>query len=410
MVDVAKEMQREGLNLPLLIGGATTSRVHTAVKIEPEFNLNQVIHVLDASRSVTVVERLLGDRKDEFVQEIKQDYDKLRVHHQNSRAQKEILPISAARSKGLQLDLSQLACKPAFIGVQTIEVETKTLRAYIDWTPFFRTWELYGKYPEILSDELVGGEAKKVFDDAQRMLDTLEREEWLRNRGVFGLFPAQSTNEDDIEVLSEDGSEVIHTIHAIRQQTKKAEGVKQLALSDFIAQKGSGLNDYVGAFAVTSGIGIEPWIKQFEDDHDDYNSIMLKAIADRLAEAFAEYLHERIRKEFWGYEVDKNYTNDELINEKYQGIRPAPGYPACPDHTEKIGLFELLQVEERIGISLTDSLAMYPTASVSGWYFSHPDSKYFGVGKIGEDQLKSLSERKKIDFEVLRRWLGPNLM
>jgi 5-methyltetrahydrofolate--homocysteine methyltransferase len=410
MVDVAKEMQREGLNLPLLIGGATTSRVHTAVKIEPEFALNQVIHVLDASRSVTVVERLLGDRKDEFVQEIKQDYDKLRVHHQNSRAQKEILPISAARSKGLQLDLSQLAGKPAFIGVQTIEVETKTLRAYIDWTPFFRTWELYGKYPEILSDELVGVEAKKVFDDAQRMLDTLEREEWLQNRGVFGLFPAQSTNEDDIEVLSEDGSEVIHTIHAIRQQTKKAEGVKQLALSDFIAQKGSGLKDYVGAFAVTSGIGIEPWIKQFEDDHDDYNSIMLKAIADRLAEAFAEYLHERIRKEFWGYEADKNYTNDELINEKYQGIRPAPGYPACPDHTEKIGLFELLQVEERIGISLTDSLAMYPTASVSGWYFSHPDSKYFGVGKIGEDQLKSLSERKKMDLEVLRRWLGPNLM
>lgn len=406
MVHVAKEMQRAGMSIPLMIGGATTSRVHTAVKIEPEYNSGQVVHVLDASRSVTVVERLLGERKEEFVQEVRSDYEKLRVHHQRSRAQKEMLPIEDARSKGFKIDLTQVENKPATTGVQTIEVETVTLRNYIDWTPFFRTWELYGKYPEILNDVVVGEEARKVFDDAQRMLDRIEKEGWITNKGVFGIFPARSTPNDDIELLSDDRKTVIHTIHTIRQQSKKADGVDYLALSDFIAPDQSSIDDYIGAFAVTSGIGIEDRIARFEADQDDYNSIMLKALADRLAEAFAEHLHERVRKEFWGYEKNVYFSNEELISEKYQGIRPAPGYPACPDHTEKTGLFQLLNVEANTGISLTESLAMYPTASVSGWYFTHPQSKYFGVGKIAEDQLSSLAERKKMDIDVLRRWLS----
>jgi len=408
MVQIAKEMELNGIKIPLLIGGATTSRVHTAVKIDPEFSADQVVHVLDASRSVTVVDRLLGEKKDDFVREIQSDYTRIREQHSKNRAAKELLDLDIARSKRLQLDLTQVPPTPNQLGVTTIEVETQDLINYIDWTPFFRTWELHGRFPEILDDEIVGQEATRVYYDATAMLEKIISEHWLINRGVFGLFPANSENET-IYIYAPESNKEIHRIESLRQQLKKTEKAELLALSDFVASKASGTVDYVGAFAVTSGLGIEKYIEQFEQDHDDYNSILLKALADRLAEAFAEYLHERVRREYWGYEQGDKISNDDLIKEKYQGIRPAPGYPACPDHTEKTGLFKLLEVEKNIGVSLTTSLAMSPAASVSGWYFGHPQSKYFGVGLIGEDQLRNISERKAYKVEDMRRWLGPNL-
>lgn len=408
MVTVAKEMERANLNIPLMIGGATTSRVHTAVKIEEHFTKDQTVHVLDASRSVTVVESLLGSKKEAFVANLKQEYAKVREHHAKSRAEKTILPIEVARANKFQIDWNAHEIKkPNLLGTTSVEVRTSDLLDYIDWTPFFRTWELHGKYPAILEDEVVGVEAVKLFEDAKAMLNAIENENWLTHKAVLGIFKAQSVG-DDIELYDQSGNQ-IHTVHTMRQQSQKAKGVPHIALADFIAPKGSGIDDYIGGFVVTSGIGIEEKIEAFEADHDDYNSILLKALADRLAEAFAEYLHERVRKEFWGYADAENLTNDLLIKEKYQGIRPAPGYPACPDHTEKIGLFELLNATEATGVNLTDSLAMYPTASVSGWYFGHPDSKYFGVGKIGKDQVQSLAERKKYATEVMERWLSPNI-
>lgn len=408
MVIVAKEMERAGLKIPLMIGGATTSRVHTAVKIEPEFKADQVVHVLDASRSVTVVERLLGSRKGEFIDEVKSDYSKLREHHQKSRAAKEILALEEARSMGFELDLDRIPQKPNKLGIHRLEVQTEDLLDYIDWTPFFRTWELHGKFPAILEDEVVGSEAKRVYADAQAMLKRISAESWLSHKAVFGLFPANTIDETTILYDPVSGEE-IHRIESLRQQVKKTAGAVYHSLSDFVAPKESGLQDHAGAFVVTSGIGIEPLIEAFEKDHDDYSSIMLKALADRLAEAFAEYLHELVRRDYWGYEQQEKWSNEELIQEKYSGIRPAPGYPACPDHTEKIGLFKLLNAEENCGVSLTDSLAMYPTASVSGWYFGHPDSKYFGLGLIGEDQVRSIAERKGISLEDMKRWLSPNL-
>ena len=408
MFTVAKEMDRANLNIPLMIGGATTSRVHTAVKIEEHFTKDQTVHVLDASRSVTVVESLLGSKKEAFVANLKQEYAKVREHHAKSRAEKTILPLEVARENKFQIDWQEHQIEtPRLLGTTSVEVRTADLLDYIDWTPFFRTWELHGKYPAILEDEIVGAEAVKLFADAKEMLRAIENENWLTHKGVIGIFKAQSVG-DDIELFDENGSH-IHTIHTMRQQSQKAKGVPHIALADFIAPKETGLQDYMGGFVVTSGIGIEEKIAAFEADHDDYNSILLKALADRLAEAFAEYLHERVRKEFWCYSKNEELTNELLIKEKYRGIRPAPGYPACPDHTEKIGLFELLKGTEATGVSLTDSLAMYPTASVSGWYFGHPEAKYFGVGKIGKDQVQSLAERKKFATEVMERWLSPNI-
>ena len=408
MVTVAKEMERAELGIPLMIGGATTSRVHTAVKIEEHFTKDQAVHVLDASRSVTVVESLLGSKKEAFVKGLQEEYAKVRENHTKNRAQKTLLSIEDARKNKFKIDWdARDIVRPNRGGVIDIEFSTKELCDYIDWTPFFRTWELHGKYPAILKDEVVGAEAQQLFEDALKMLDQIQSENWLEHKGVVGIFRARSVG-DDVELLDTNDN-VIHVVHTIRQQLKKAPGVPNIALADFIAPAETGIQDYMGGFVVTSGLGIEERIAAFEADHDDYNSILLKALADRLAEAFAERLHEKVRTYIWGYATDENLNNEALIKESYQGIRPAPGYPACPDHTEKIGLFKLLEAEKRTGVTLTDSLAMYPTASVSGWYFAHPQSKYFGVGRINQEQVESLAERKGYSVEDMERWLSPNL-
>ncbi|MDG0972716.1 MAG: methionine synthase [Crocinitomicaceae bacterium] len=412
MVNMAKEMQRANLNIPLLIGGATTSRVHTAVKIEEHYKNNQTVHVLDASRSVTVVESLLGPKRDEFVKTTRADYDKLREHHAKSRANKTYLPLDEARRNKFKIEWKQEdIVTPQKLGItEFVNYNLAELVDYIDWTPFFQTWELAGRFPNILTDEVVGEAATKLYEDAKRMLDQIINEKWLEARAVIGLFPASSVNDDDIEIYTDDTRfEVLTVQHTIRQQLKKSDAANNIALSDFIAPKESGIQDYIGGFVVTTGLGIDEHIARFEADHDDYNSIMLKALADRLAEAFAERMHERVRKEFWGYASGETLENDELIKEKYQGIRPAPGYPACPDHTEKPDLFRILNATELTGVSLTESMAMTPTAAVSGWYFAHPQSKYFGVGKITKDQVESLAERKGLMVEEMERWLGPNL-
>ncbi|MCH2223743.1 MAG: cobalamin-dependent protein, partial [Crocinitomicaceae bacterium] len=410
MVTVAKEMERAKLSIPLMIGGATTSKVHTAVKIEEHFKLDQTVHVLDASRSVTVVEQLLGKKKSDFISDIKEEYKRVREHHAKHRAQKQLLSLSDARKNKFDIDWKEDAIQsPRELGIQEVSVEAKDLIPYIDWTPFFRTWELHGRYPNILTDEVVGKEATSLFEDAKQMLEQIQEEKWLEYKGVFGLFPAASV-DDDILIYADENREVIlHTQHCMRQQTKKAPGVPNYALSDFIAPLDSDIKDYVGGFVVTSGLGIKLKIDAFEADHDDYNSILLKALADRLAEAFAEYLHERVRKYHWGYVNDESFDNESLIKEKYQGIRPAPGYPACPDHTEKIGLFKLLDATRLTGVSLTDSLAMMPAASVSGWYFGNRKSKYFGVGKIGLDQVESLANRKGVSTQEMEKWLSSNI-
>ncbi len=412
MVFVAQEMEKEGVHVPLLIGGATTSRVHTAVKIEENLKSAQTVHVLDASRSVTVVDSLLGSKKDAFVSNLKEEYQKVRDNHAKKRQQKEYLSIEAARENRIKLDWdTQQIVPPNFIGTKVLEdYSLEEIREYIDWTPFFQTWELYGRYPKILDDEKVGEEARKVFSDAQAMLDTIISKKWLTAKAVFGIFPANTVNHDDIEIYSDsDRSNVAMTSNHMRQQLKKAKGAPNNCLADFIAPKETGVEDYIGGFVVTAGLGVEEHIDRFKADHDDYNSIMLKALADRLAEAFAELLHENVRKEHWGYSASESLQNEELIKEKYIGIRPAPGYPACPDHTEKPGLFKLLDATEQIGVSLTESYAMYPAASVSGWYFANPDSKYFGVGKITMDQVESLADRKGMGVEEMSRWLAPNL-
>ncbi len=412
MVNMAKEMQRAGLKIPLLIGGATTSRVHTAVKIEEHYQNNQTVHVLDASRSVTVVESLLGQKRDEFVKNIKLDYNKLREHHAKSRARKTYLSLPEARRNKNKVDFKEEDIHaPNILGKKEfVNYDLAELAEYIDWTPFFQTWELAGRYPNILKDEVVGEAATKLFEDAKKMLQKIIDEKWLEARAVIGLFPANSVNDDDIEIYTDESrTEVLSVQHAMRQQLKKSAKANNIALSDFIAPKESGLKDYIGGFVVTTGLGIDEHVKRFEADHDDYNSIMLKALADRLAEAFAERMHERVRKEFWGYAADEKFDNDALIKEKYQGIRPAPGYPACPDHTEKPDLFRILDATNITGVSLTESLAMFPTASVSGWYFAHPESKYFGVGKIAKDQVESMAKRKEMEFDAMEKWLGPNL-
>ena len=411
MVFVAKEMKRRGMKQPLLIGGATTSKIHTAVKIEPNYD-HPVIHVLDASRSVPVVSSLLSkDGRDSFVADIRSEYEMMRQRHQGKQIVKDYISIEEARNNRLKLDWSNYhPPKPSFLGTKVFEdYDLNDLRPYIDWTPFFSTWELHGKYPNILEDKMVGTEAKKLFADANALLDKIIAEKWLTAKGVIGFFEANS-QMDDIELKDLSHPEVLtdkrkSVLHHLRQQNKKGEGLPNYCLSDFIAPKDSGKQDYIGGFAVTAGIGIEKWLQHFQDNHDDYNKIMLAALADRLAEAFAERLHERVRKEFWGYAKSEQLENDELIREKYQGIRPAPGYPACPDHAEKPMLFKLLDAEKNAGIILTESNAMYPASSVSGWYFSHPDSKYFGIGKIAKDQVEDYAQRKNMKVEDMERWL-----
>jgi 5-methyltetrahydrofolate--homocysteine methyltransferase len=407
MVHMAKEMEHAKLNIPLLIGGATTSKVHTAVKIDKNYTLGQTVHVLDASRSVTVVESLLGHKKEGFVTDLKAEYERVREHHEKHRGAKQMLTIEKAREKAMKIEFkSEDLAIPKQLGKQTfVDYDLNELRKYIDWTPFFQTWELHGKYPRILSDEVVGEAATKLFADANEMLDKIIAEKWLEAKAVIGLFPANSVG-DDIEIYKDDTrTEILHIQRSLRQQGKKTAIAPNIALADFIAPKDSGLKDYVGGFVVTTGLGIESYVAKFEADHDDYNSILLKALADRLAEAFAERMHERVRQEFWGYESER-LTNDDLIAEKYRGIRPAPGYPACPDHTEKTGLFEILDATKLTGVELTESLAMFPTAAVSGWYFGHPQAKYFGLGKINVDQVHDLADRKGVERRDMERWLG----
>ncbi len=414
MVFVAKEMERLGMKIPLMIGGATTSKTHTAVKIEPQYS-GPVIHVLDASRSVAVASSLLTDDEKtaaEFRNNITAEYEKLRVARGDRKSSKKYISIDKARDNRLKVDWSNYTPpKPKQLGIKVFkDYSLEEISKYIDWTPFFTSWQLRGKFPAILEDEVVGVESKKLYNDAQSMLRRIIDEKWLTANGVFGLFPANSTDADTIEVYEDDKrKEVMTSLYSLRQQRQKAPGQPNFSLTDYIAPKSSKKKDYMGAFAVTTGIGIEKWVKKFEKDLDDYSAIMLKALADRLAEAFTELLHERVRKEFWGYDLKENLTNEDLISEKYNGIRPAPGYPACPEHTEKAKLFEMLFAEELTGIKLTESYAMYPAAAVSGWYFSHPESKYFGLGKIEKDQVEDYAAKKGMETKVAEKWLSPVL-
>lgn len=411
MVHFAKEMEREGFTCPLIIGGATTSRIHAAVKIAPNYS-GPAIHVLDASRSVTVCSTLMNnDMRGEYIQNINHEYSVSREAHLNKRSDKRFKTIAEARDLRFKINLEDhRPPKPTFLGTKILEdFPLAELVPYIDWTPFFHTWELRGTYPRIFQDTFVGVEAKKLFDDAQVLLDQIIRQKLLKANVVIGFWPANAV-ADDIELYTDENREhVFSTIHTLRQQSEKAKGEPHYALSDFIAQKDSGITDYFGGFAVTTGIGCDELVAKFEKQHDDYNSIMVKALADRLAEALAERMHELVRKKYWAYATDEDLNNEELIKEKYTGIRPAPGYPACPDHTEKHILFDLLNAEKATGLKLTESYAMYPTAAVSGFYFSHPESRYFALGKINKDQVTDYAKRKNMSVEEVERWLAPNL-
>jgi len=421
MAHVAKEMERLGFKIPLLIGGATTSLAHTSVKIEPNYS-GPTVHVKDASRSVGVCTSLLSpELRDEYARKVREDYAQVRERHKNKQSNIKQLTLAQARANALKTNWlpspasgrgaggeGYVPPKPNFLGVKALTgYPLEEIAKRIDWTPFFAAWELHGKFPKILEDEVVGVEASKLYQDAQGMLAGIIAQKWLTANGVIGLFPANSVG-DDIEIYTDETrSQVAMTYHSLRQQTEKPPGRPNLALADFIAPKG--VNDYIGGFAVTAGINIDARVAAYEKNHDDYNAIMLKALADRLAEAFAELLHERVRREFWGYAADETLSNEDMIAEKYRGIRPAPGYPACPEHSEKGPLFELLHAPENAGITLTDNYAMLPTAAVSGFYFSHPESSYFAVGKIGRDQLEDYAQRKGWDIETAERWLAPNL-
>ncbi|WP_426093871.1 methionine synthase [Flavobacterium sp. DSR2-3-3] len=408
MVYLAKELDKKNIKIPIMIGGATTSRAHTAVKIAPQYR-ETVIHVNDASRAVTVAGNLLNKDRKIYASDIRADYDAFRETFLNRSRDKNFLTIEQARKNKLQLDWENFTpVKPNVIGEQTIEVDLDVLVPYIDWTPFFRTWELFGKYPAILTDTVVGEQATSVFADAQEMLEVILKEKKLTAKGIYGIFPANQVNDDDIE-LSDENGKVLEKFLTLRQQSQKTKGAPNIALSDFIAPKDSGKKDYMGAFCVTTGFGVDEWAAEFERDLDDYNSIMVKALADRFAEAFAEYLHEKIRKEIWGYSSDEALSTEAMIAEDYKGIRPAPGYPACPDHLEKPTIWKLLNVEQEIGVTLTESMAMWPASSVSGYYFGNPQSKYFGLGKIKEDQVIDYAKRRSVSTEVATRWLSPNI-
>jgi 5-methyltetrahydrofolate--homocysteine methyltransferase len=408
MVHFAKEMKREKMNLPLLIGGATTSRIHTAVKIDPVYD-GPVVHVLDASRSVPVVSELVSEQsRPAFQQKIKDEYAKLRVDHEARKQVKNFISLTEARQNRTQIDWKETKyTSPSFTGrKELIAYPLDEIRKYIDWTPFFQTWMLAGRYPGIFNDEVVGAEAKKLFDDANRMLDEIVKNKSLQANGVVAFFPAVSENEEVKLFKDHSDSIPFASFYFLRQQNKKAQNLPNFSLADFISpEKGK---DHLGLFAVTGGIGLEKLIEKHRKNQDDYAEIMAKALADRLAEAFAELLHEKVRKELWGYAKEEKLSSGELIEEKYTGIRPAPGYPACPDHTEKKLLFELLDAN-KVGITLTESYAMYPAAAVSGFYFSHPESRYFGLGKIEKDQVVDYARRKGMPVEEMERWLSPNL-
>ncbi len=436
MVYVSQEMEKQGFNIPLLIGGATTSRAHSAVKIAPHYS-NTVVHVNDASRAVTVVGNLLQKDNTVYKEQIREEYEKFREQFLKRGKQKEYVSIEEARDRKFKIDWNTTEIvKPKQLGIQDIQdFDITILEDYIDWSPFFRSWDLHGKYPDILTDDIVGKQATELFKDAKVLLQKVFDEKQLKAKAVFGLFPANTVNDDDIEFstaleqtienfnaesghlersrkVDSTSSQTPNTKHqflTLRQQLKKREGVPNFALADFIAPKDTGIQDYIGCFCVTTGFGTEQLAKEFEANHDDYNSIMIKALADRLAEAFAEYLHQKVRTDFWGYASNENLSNQELIKEAYKGIRPAPGYPACPDHLEKKTIWGILKVEETIGVKLTESLAMWPAASVSGYYFANPEAKYFGLGKITEDQLEDYAKRRGMSTEEAQKWLNPNM-
>ena len=408
MVHVAKEMERQGFDIPLLIGGATTSKAHTAVKIEQNYHA-PVAYVPNASRAVGVCQRLLNKTsRDIYAQELAKEYDTVREQHARKKPRSKPVTLAQARENAFKPDFTTLPVKPASLGVTPVTADLATLRNYIDWTPFFLTWSLAGKYPRILEDEVVGEQAQSLFNDANAMLDKIIEENSLQAKGVIGLFPANRVN-DDVEIYTDESRNQIQGVaHHLRQQTLK-DKFANYCLADFVAEKSSGINDYVGAFAVTGGIGEDELADSYIQTGDDYNGIMVKAVADRLAEAFAEYLHEQVRKHYWGYAAEESLSNEELIREKYQGIRPAPGYAACPEHTEKQLIWDLLSAEQHTGMKLTESYAMWPGASVSGWYFAHPDAKYFAVAKIQADQVEDYATRKGWTLEEAEKWLGPNL-
>ncbi len=416
MVYLAKELDKLNIKIPIMIGGATTSRAHTAVKIAPEYK-QTVVHVNDASRAVTVASNLLqAETKEGYAKAIREEYDNLREGYLNRSRDKNYLSIEEARKNKLQLDWNNFnPVKPNFIGTKTIAVELSELVDFIDWTPFFQSWELHGKYPAILKDAVVGEQATHLFEDAQKMLSQIVSEKWLTAKGILGIFPANTINDDDISVLPSavEGQPTDNqqptTFLTLRQQSQKTAGALNIALADFIAPKDSGKQDYIGCFCVTTGFGVDEKASEFEKQLDDYNSILVKALGDRLAEAFAEYLHLKVRKEIWGYASDEHLSNQDLINEEYKGIRPAPGYPACPDHLEKPTIWKLLNVEQEIGVKLTESMAMWPASSVSGYYFANPESKYFGLGKIKEDQVIDYAKRRGIATEMATKWLAPNI-
>lgn len=408
MVYLAKELDKQGIKIPIMIGGATTSRAHTAVKIAPQYR-ETVIHVNDASRAVTVAGNLLDHNRKIYASDIRAEYDAFRETFLNRSRDKNFLTIEQARKNKLQLDWDEYTpTKPKVIGKQIIEVDLDVLVPYIDWTPFFRTWELFGKYPAILTDEVVGEQATSVFADAQEMLKVILSEKKLTAKGIYGIFPANQIDDDDIELRDENGK-VLEKFLTLRQQSQKTKGAPNIALSDFILPKDSGITDYMGAFCVTTGFGVDEWAAEFEKDLDDYNSIMVKALADRFAEAFAEYLHEKVRQDFWGYDPQESLSTEDLIEENYKGIRPAPGYPACPDHLEKPTIWKLLNVADEIGVTLTESMAMWPASSVSGYYFGNPKSKYFGLGKIKEDQVVDYAKRRNVPTDYAMKWLNPNI-
>ena len=413
MCHVAAEMEREGFDIPLLIGGATTSRIHTAVKINPNYRRGQAIYVTDASRAVGVASNLISETsRGKFVADIRDEYAKMATAHAGARAQKDRQTIEAARENKLKIEWDGYKpVRPTFLGTKVFEdYPLKTLVPYIDWTPFFQTWELAGQYPQILQDDKVGEAARGLFEDAQAMLKQMVEEKWVKASAVIGFWPANQIAADDIELYTDDTrKETLAVLHSLRQQMKRTSDRANMALADFVAPKDTGLEDYVGGFAVTAGFGEDEVAKRFETANDDYRAILSKALADRLAEAFAEHMHERVRREFWAYAADEKLRNEELIAEKYQGIRPAPGYPAQPDHTEKRTLFRLLDVEAKIGMKLTESCAMWPGAAVSGVYFSHPQSEYFGVGKVGKDQVVDYAKRKGMELSECERWLSPIL-
>ncbi|HAI17899.1 MAG TPA: methionine synthase, partial [Xanthomarina gelatinilytica] len=410
MAYVSQEMEKKNLDIPLIIGGATTSRAHTSVKIAPNYS-ETVVHINDASRAVTVVGNLLQKDNKVFKKQIREEYDAFREQFLKRTKEKVYLTIEEARKNKFQIDwnTSEIV-KPKQLGVQILEdFDLKKLEAFIDWSPFFRSWDLHGRYPDILEDDVVGAQAKELFKDAKVLLNRIFDDKLLKANAVFGLFPANSVNDDDIQIQNSEFRIQNYKFLTLRQQSKKAAGKPNLALADFIAPKETGVQDYMGCFCVSTGFGTESLAKEFEENHDDYNAIMIKALADRLAEAFAEYLHKEVRTNYWNYAQDESLTNEDLIKENYKGIRPAPGYPACPDHLEKKTIWELLKVKENIGVELTESLAMWPAASVSGYYFANPEAKYFGLGKINQDQLKDYAIRRGITEAEAEKWLHPNL-